>query len=91
MVSQPFRLRAETAAGRREHIPDFLAFTRDGVLLAAAGAGPLGFDDLAGATSCPAVARAHALHLIWHRRLGIDLAVPLTGRSGVWLACGEDA
>jgi hypothetical protein len=38
-------------------------------LLAAAGAGPLAFDDLAGATSCPAVARAHALHLIWHRRL----------------------
>jgi len=43
-------------------------------LLAAAGAGPLGFDDLAGATSCPAVARAHALYLIWHRQLGIDLA-----------------
>jgi hypothetical protein len=157
LVSQPFRLRAETAAGWREHIPDFLAFTRDGVLLAdirprelikdddgvlfaaaaeaalaagwrysvacgwrphvmatldmlssqrrpmadplrlvpqllaAAGAGPLGFDDLAGATSCPAVARAHALHLIWHRRLGIDLAAPLTGRSGVWLAAWEGA
>jgi hypothetical protein len=34
------------------------------------------------------VARAHPLHLIWHRRLGIDLAAPLTGRSGVWLATG---
>lgn len=157
VVSQPFRLRAETTAGWREHIPDFLAVTGDGVLLAdirprdlirdddrvlfaaaaeaalaagwdyavicgwrprviatldalssqrrvmadplrlvpqllaAAGAGPLSFDDLAGATSCPAVARAHALHLIWHRRLGIDLAAPLTGRSGVWLACREGA
>jgi hypothetical protein len=157
VMSQPFRLRAETTAGWREHIPDFLAFTRDGAhlvdvrprklikdedrvlfaaaaeaalaagwrysvicgwrphvtatldmlssqrrpmadqlrlvpqLLAAAGAGPMGFDDLTGATSCPAVARAHALHLIWHRRLGIDLAAPLTGRSGVWLACREDA
>jgi hypothetical protein len=157
VVSQPFRLRAETAAGWREHVPDFLAVTGSGVLLvdvrprelvrdedrvlfavaaeaalaagwrysvvcgwrphvmatldmlssqrrpmadplrlvpqllAAAGAGPLGFDDLAGATSCPAVARAHALHLIWHRRLGIDLAAPLTRRSGVWLAAGERA
>jgi hypothetical protein len=157
VVSQPFRLRAGTRAGWREHVPDFLAFTRDGVLLAdvrprdlikdddgvlfaaaaeaalaagwgysvacgwrphvmatldmlssqrrpmadplrlvpqllaAAGAGPMGFDDLAGATTCPAVARAHALHLIWHRWLGIDLAAPLTGRSGVWLACREGA
>lgn len=157
LVSQPFRLRAETTAGWREHVPDFLAVTGSGVhlvdvrprelirdedrvlfaaaaeaaltagwrysvicgwrphvtatldilssqrrpmadplrlvpqLLAAAGAGPLGFDDLAGATSCPAVARAHALHLIWHRRLGIDLARPLIGRSAVWLACREGA
>lgn len=157
VVSQPFRLRAETAAGWREHIPDFLAVNGQDVwlvdvrprslikdddrvlfaaaaeaalaagwryavicgwrphvmatldmlssrrrpladwlglvpqLLAAAGAGPLGFDDLAGATSCPAVARAHALHLIWHRRLGIDLAGPLTGRSEVWLASREGA
>jgi hypothetical protein len=124
VVSQPFRLRAETTAGWREHIPDFLAVTRSGAhlvdvrprvlirdedrglfaaaaeaalaagwrysvicgwrphvmatldmlssqrrpladplglapqLLAAAGAGPLVFDDLAGATSCPAVARS---------------------------------
>jgi hypothetical protein len=157
VVSQPFRLRAGTTAGWREHIPDFQAVTRDGVLLAdirprelirdddrllfaaaaepalsagwnysvicgwrshvittldvlssqrrpmadplrlvpqllaAAGAGPLDFDDLAEATSCPAVARAHALRLIWHRRRGIDLAAPLTGRSGVWLAAGESA
>jgi hypothetical protein len=58
-------------------------------LLAAAGTGPLGFDDLTGATSCPAVARAHALHLIWHRRLGIDLAGPLAGQTMVWLADRE--
>jgi hypothetical protein len=35
------------------------------------------------------VARAHALHLIWHRRLGIDLAGPLTGQTMVWLADRE--
>jgi hypothetical protein len=157
VVSQPFRLRAETTAGWREHIPDFLAVTRSGAhlvdvrprnlirdedqvlfaaaaeaalaagwrysvicgwrphvmaaldmlssqrrpmadplrlvpqLLAAVGAGPLAFDDLAGATSCPAVARAFALHLIWHRWLGIDLAQQLTGRSEVWPACREGA
>jgi hypothetical protein len=157
VVSQPFRLRAETTAGWRAHVPDFLAVTGSGAhladvrprnliragdlvlfaaaaeaalaagwgysvicgwrphvmatldmlssqrrqlsdplglvpqLLAAAGAGPLGFDDLAGATSCPAVARAHALHLIWHRRLGIDLAGPLTGQAMVWLAGREGA
>jgi hypothetical protein len=55
-------------------------------LLAAAGTGPLRFDDLADATSCPAVARALALRLIWQRRLGIDLAEPLAGRAMVELA-----
>lgn len=155
VMSQPFRLRAETTAGQRDHIPDFLAVTGDGAwlvdvrprplvknedlvlfaaaaeaalaagwryavicgwrphamatldmlssqrrpladplrlapqLLAAARAGPLGFDDLTGATSCPAVARAHALHLIWHRRLGIDLDGPLTGQTMVWLGDRE--
>lgn len=157
VVSQPFRLRAETSTGWREHIPDFLAVAAGGVLLAdvrprplvrdddlvlfaaaaeaalaagwryavfcgwrphvmatldvlssqrraledrlglvpqllaAAGTGPLRFDDLAGATSCPAVARAFALHLIWHRRLGIDLAEPLAGRTMVELAGGGGA
>ena len=157
VVSQPFRLRAETAAGWREHVPDFLAVTTGGVLLAdirprslvreedlvlfaaaaeaalsagwqyavfcgwrphviatldalssqrralqdrlglvpqllaAAGAGPLRLDDLVAATSCPAVARAFALHLIWHRRLGIDLAEPLAGQTVVELAVGGGA
>ncbi len=155
VVSQPFRLRAETATGWREHVPDFLAVTAGGVLLAdvrprslvrdddlvlfaaaaeaalaagwrytvfcgwrphvmatldvlssqrrvlddrlglvaqllaAAGAGPLRLDDLVAATSCPAVARAFALHLIWHRRLGIDLAEPLAGQTVVELAAGS--
>jgi len=155
VVSQPFRLRAQTTAGWREHIPDFLTVSGQDVwlvdirpralikdddrvlfaaaaeaapaagwryavicgwrphvmatldmlssqrrpladllgigpqLLAVAGAGPVSFDELAGATSCPAVARAHALHLIWHRKLGIDLAQPLTGRTMVRLA-GRD-
>jgi hypothetical protein len=37
----------------------------------------------------PAVARAFALHLIWRRRLEIDLAEPLAGRTMVELASGD--
>jgi hypothetical protein len=37
----------------------------------------------------PAVARAHALHLLWRRRLGTDLSRPLGDASPVWLA-GEN-
>jgi hypothetical protein len=55
-------------------------------LLQAVSAGPAAFGDLAAATPLPAVARAHALHLLWRRRLGTDLSRPLGGRSLVWLA-----
>jgi hypothetical protein len=53
-------------------------------LLAAVGDGPVAFGDLVAATCLPVVARAHALHLIWHRRLSIDLAAVLGDRSAVW-------
>lgn len=53
-------------------------------LLQIAAAGPVGFAALAEATSRPVVARAHALHLIWHRRLAIDLAAPLGEHTLVW-------
>lgn len=55
-------------------------------LLSAAASGPLAFGELVAATRLPAVARAHALHLIWHRRLGVDLAAPLGDTSMVWAA-----
>jgi len=48
--------------------------------------GPAAFGDMVTATRLPAVARAHALHLLWRRRLGTDLARPLGDRSPVWLA-----
>jgi hypothetical protein len=53
-------------------------------LLAAAGAGPVEFAALVAATSWPVVARAHALHLLWHRRLALDMAAPLGERTPVW-------
>jgi len=59
---------------------------QQGELVEAVRAGPRRFGELVAATSLPAVARAHALHLLWHRRLGVDLARPLTDGSPVWLA-----
>jgi len=154
VVSQPFRLRFDTATGSRMHVPDYLAVTRAGVwlfdvrpvdrvgdddrvcfaasaeaalaagwryavvtgwrpvaaaivdtlssqrreltdrlgletqLLTRARSGSCPFGELVAATSLPAVARAHALHLLWHRRLGVDLAQSLTDRSLVWAAEG---
>ena len=55
-------------------------------LLTAARVGSRPFGDLVAATSLPAVARAHALHLLWHRRLGVDLGRPLGDGSPVWSA-----
>jgi hypothetical protein len=55
-------------------------------LLGAALDGAMSFGELAGGTSLPAVARAHALHLLWRRRLGVDLARPLGDGSLVWAA-----
>jgi hypothetical protein len=58
-------------------------------LLDAVSAGPAAFGDLVAATPLPAVARAHALHLLWCRRLGTDLSRPVGDTSLVWLA-GEN-
>ncbi|MFI2437097.1 TnsA-like heteromeric transposase endonuclease subunit [Streptomyces sp. NPDC018693] len=49
------------------------------VLLAAA-AGGRRFGELAAATGCEPVARAHLLHLLWSRQLGVDLTGPLQER-----------
>jgi hypothetical protein len=53
-------------------------------LVAAAAAGPRRLADLVAATRLPALGRAHALHLTWHRRLGVDLAEPLADAATVW-------
>ena len=55
-------------------------------LLDAVSAGPAAFGDLVGAAPLPAVARAHALHLLWRRRLGTDRSRPVGDASPVWLA-----
>jgi hypothetical protein len=66
----------DTLSSQRRELTDRLGLQV--ALLAAAAAGPQRFGEVAAATVAPPVARAHLLHLLWHRRLGIDLAEPLT-------------
>jgi len=69
----------DTVSAQRRPLTDPLGLQP--VLLAAAEGGPVRFGELAEHGGIPAAARAQALHLIWERRLGIDLAVPLGDRS----------
>ncbi|MGP4083267.1 hypothetical protein [Streptomyces sp. KR55] len=71
--------------GKRRPTRDVLGVQPD--LLAQAEAG-VTFGELAAEQTYWPVARAQLLHLLWHRRLGLDLAQPLTDRSRVVLAGG---
>ncbi|MEV6080705.1 TnsA-like heteromeric transposase endonuclease subunit [Streptomyces sp. NPDC052069] len=46
------------------------------------------FGELAAAAAYEPLARAQLLHLLWHRKLGVDLAQPLADRSPVVAAPG---
>jgi hypothetical protein len=78
----------DTLSSQRRELTDPLGLQAQ--LLTRAGCGPSPFGDLVAATSLPMVARAHALHLLWHRQLGVDLGPPLTDRSLVWMTKGGD-
>jgi hypothetical protein len=69
----------DTVSAQRRPLTDPLRLQP--VLLAAAEAGPVRFGELVEHGGIPAAARAQALHLIWERRLGIDLSVPLGDAS----------
>lgn len=72
----------DTLSAQRRPLSDPLGVTE--ALLAAASGGPVRFADLVGAAGYPAVARAFAIRLIWHRVLAIDLAEPFGDSSLVW-------
>ncbi len=72
----------DTLSAQRRPLRDPLGLQSE--LFTAVASGPRSFGDLVAATRLPAVARAHALHLIWHRRLGIDLSTPLNDATKVW-------
>ncbi len=69
-------------SAQRRELTDRLGL--EGQLLSAVVTGPRRFADLVNAASLPAVARAHALHLLWHRRLGIELGSPLSDETLVF-------
>jgi len=56
------------------------------VLVRVAAQGGMSFGELAAAPAAPTVARAQILHLLWRRRLGIDLAEPLTDATVISVA-----
>ncbi|MFD8417162.1 TnsA-like heteromeric transposase endonuclease subunit [Streptomyces sp. NPDC059650] len=81
------------SAGRRD-LTDQLGLHEQ--LLQGAASGPLPFGELVEHCSYPVIARAHALHLLWHRRLGVDMSAPLADSSLVRLAvdnrrCGGES
>jgi len=76
----------DAMSARRRPMTDRLGLQRE--LLELAGEHPRRFGELTEATSLPAVARAHALHLLWHRRLAVDLARPLGDSAWIYPAAG---
>ncbi len=68
------------SAGRRR-LTDPLQLQEE--LLLAADDGPQPFGTLVARCSLEAVARAHAIHLLWHRRLGLQITGPLTDASTI--------
>ncbi|MCY0942497.1 TnsA-like heteromeric transposase endonuclease subunit [Streptomyces antarcticus] len=69
-------------SSQRRSLQDRLGLEHE--LIEAVTAGPRTFADLVAATRWPVMARAHATHLLWHRRLGVDLGKPLGDGSLVW-------
>ncbi|MFJ6083192.1 TnsA-like heteromeric transposase endonuclease subunit [Streptomyces sp. NPDC092369] len=74
----------DALSAERRPLPDVLA--TQGQLREVAAQGPLPFGELAARCRIPAIARAHAIHLLWHRHLGVDLSGPLGDASLVRLA-----
>lgn len=69
----------DTLSAQRRPLTDRLGLVE--MLLGGVAAGPRRLRDLVETTGAPAVARAFLLHLLWHRRLGIDLGRPLGDRT----------
>ncbi|MBE8519282.1 TnsA-like heteromeric transposase endonuclease subunit [Amycolatopsis sp. H6(2020)] len=69
----------EAFSAQRRRLTDRLGMTD--ALLDAVADGPRPFGELAAATVAPAVARAYLLHLLWHRRLTMDLTSSLTDHT----------
>ncbi|MBT2396781.1 TnsA-like heteromeric transposase endonuclease subunit [Streptomyces sp. ISL-100] len=74
----------DALSAERRSLTDPLGIHRQ--LHAALEYGPLPYGDLVDRCVLPAVARAHVLHLLWHRHLGVDLSVPFGDECLIRLA-----
>ncbi|WP_257153645.1 TnsA-like heteromeric transposase endonuclease subunit [Streptomyces lunaelactis] len=74
----------DALSAERRDLPDVLG--TQGQLIEAVAHEPMPFGDLVGQCRYPAIARAHASHLMWHRYMGVDLSGPYGDWSLVRLA-----
>ncbi|MBT2382393.1 hypothetical protein [Streptomyces sp. ISL-11] len=68
----------ETISAQRRPLEDPYGIERQ---LWDAAEKPVPFRELVESVELPVMARAHALRLLWERRLGVDLASPLRDAS----------
>ncbi|MFD6888808.1 TnsA-like heteromeric transposase endonuclease subunit [Streptomyces sp. NPDC059957] len=73
-------------SSQRRPLEDHLGLQPE--LLEAAASGHVTFGEMAARTRLPVVARAHAVHLLWHRRLAVDLGRPLGDSSVIGQGLG---
>ncbi|MFF0096363.1 TnsA-like heteromeric transposase endonuclease subunit [Streptomyces canus] len=74
----------DALSAERRPLPDVMGVQEQ--LREVATQGPLPYGELVERCRIPAIARAHAIHLLWHRHLGVDLSVPFGNPSLVRLA-----
>ncbi|MFE6031244.1 TnsA-like heteromeric transposase endonuclease subunit [Streptomyces niveus] len=74
----------DALSARRRPMSDRLGLQEE--LLELTRERPCRFGEMTEATSLPAVARAHAVHLLWHRRLAMDLAQSLDDAAWIYPA-----
>ncbi|MFF3056003.1 TnsA-like heteromeric transposase endonuclease subunit [Streptomyces sp. NPDC057909] len=74
----------DAMSAERRPLDDVLGI--QGQLHQVAAQGPMPYGELVDRCSLPAVARAHALHLLWRRQLGVDLSGPYGDERLVRLA-----
>ncbi|MFD4010512.1 hypothetical protein ACFWRX_09525 [Streptomyces albidoflavus] len=72
----------DALSARRRPMSDRLGLQKE--LLASVGEHPRRFGKLVEETSLPAVARTHAVHLLWHRLLAMDLSQPLGDSTWIY-------
>ncbi|KOT55563.1 hypothetical protein ADK43_25075 [Streptomyces rimosus subsp. rimosus] len=72
----------DALSARRRPMSDRLGLQNE--LLELARERPRRFGELVEETSLPAVARSHAVHLLWHGRLAMDLTLPLDDAAWIY-------